>query len=116
MRKKLETQGYKVSGYREDRTKKPWALMDAKGGEDNLFVSAQRYMPSTHLVFSVNTPCFRTPGVKQQQESAPPPNTTAPAHVLPAEPAGTTSRFAALLLLGAAVGASSALEMPSCFS
>ncbi|MER6053169.1 hypothetical protein ABT168_38005, partial [Streptomyces sp. NPDC001793] len=52
MRKKLEAEGYKISGYREDRTKNPWALMDAKGGKDNLFVTVQSYMPPTQLVFS----------------------------------------------------------------
>ncbi|MFE7311792.1 hypothetical protein ACFU7T_01560 [Streptomyces sp. NPDC057555] len=73
MRKRLEAQGYKISGYREDRTKDPWALMDAKGGKDNLFVSVESYMPPDQLVFSVNTPCFLPPGVKQEQVSAPAP-------------------------------------------
>ncbi|MER7149412.1 hypothetical protein [Streptomyces lydicus] len=58
IRKKLEAEGYKVSSYREDPSD---ALMDAKGGRDNLFVSVESYMPATDLVFSVNTPCFLPP-------------------------------------------------------
>ncbi|AJC55629.1 hypothetical protein [Streptomyces sp. 769] len=71
MRKRLEAEGYKISGYREDKTKNPWALMDAK---DSLFVSVQSYMPPTQLVFSVTTPCFLPPGTKQEQISAPAPD------------------------------------------
>ncbi|MGW5116881.1 hypothetical protein ACWEQ8_15850 [Streptomyces noursei] len=71
MRKRLEGQGYKISGYREDKSKDPWALMDAKGGEGGLFVSVESYTPPNQLVFSVNTPCFLPAGVKQQQVSAP---------------------------------------------
>ncbi|MEU7636375.1 hypothetical protein AB0C11_09785 [Streptomyces sp. NPDC039016] len=74
MRKRLEAQGYKISGYREDKTKDPWALMDAKGGKDNLFVSVESYLPPTLLVFSVTTPCFLPPGTKQEQVSAPAPD------------------------------------------
>ncbi|GAA2673955.1 hypothetical protein [Streptomyces lunalinharesii] len=74
MRKRLEAQGYKIRGYREDKSKDPWALMDAKGGKDNLFVSVESYTPPNQLVFSVNTPCFLPPGVKQQQVSAPAPD------------------------------------------
>ncbi|MFJ5677698.1 hypothetical protein [Streptomyces sp. NPDC093097] len=70
MRKKLEAEGYKISGYREDPSQ---ALMDAKGGSDNFFVSVESYLPPTDLVFSVNTPCFLPPGVKQEQVSAPAP-------------------------------------------
>ncbi|WP_411138047.1 hypothetical protein [Streptomyces sp. C10] len=94
MRKRLEAQGYKISGYREDKTKDPWALMDAKGGKDNLFVSVESYMPPNQLVFSVNTPCFLPPGVKQQQVSAPAPNTTPIAPVLPAKAPASAHRFA----------------------
>ncbi|GAU70943.1 hypothetical protein SSP35_24_00480 [Streptomyces sp. NBRC 110611] len=83
MRKRLEAQGYKISGYREDKTKDPWALMDAKGGKDNLVVSVESYMPPDQLVFSVNTPCFLPPGVKQQQVSAPATDT---APVTPKDP------------------------------
>lgn len=77
MRKRLEAGGYEISGYREDKSKKPWALMDAKGGEDNLFVSVESYMPPTQLVFSVTTPCFLPPGTKQEQVSAPAPDAIA---------------------------------------
>ncbi len=83
MRKKLEAEGYKVSGYREDKTKKPWALMDADGGKDGLSVSVESYMPPTQLVFSVSTPCFLPPGTKQEQISAPAPDA---APVLPKDP------------------------------
>ncbi|RSO29975.1 hypothetical protein DMH15_26465 [Streptomyces sp. WAC 06725] len=74
MRKKLEAEGFKVSGYREDKTKKPWALLDADGGKDDLSVSVESYMPPTQLVFSVSTPCFLPPGTKQEQISAPAPD------------------------------------------
>ena len=90
MRKKLEAVGYKVSGYREDPSD---ALMDAKGGRDNLFVSVESYVPATDLVFSVNTPCFLPPGVKQEQISAPAPNATPVAPVLVGEPAVSANRF-----------------------
>ncbi|MCK7623284.1 hypothetical protein MUU72_09275 [Streptomyces sp. RS10V-4] len=72
MRKRLEAEGYRIlSGYREDPSQ---ALMDAKGGSDNFFVSVESYLPPTDLVFSVRTPCFLPPGVKQQQLSAPAPD------------------------------------------
>ncbi|MFD8546299.1 hypothetical protein [Streptomyces sp. NPDC059649] len=90
MRKKLEDSHYKISGYREDKSD---ALLDAKGGHDNLFVSVESYMPATELVFSVTTPCFLPPGVKQQQVSAPAPNITPTTPALAAEPAAVTSRF-----------------------
>lgn len=90
MRKKLEAAGYKVSSYRDDPSD---ALMDAKGGRDNLFVSVESYMPATDLVFSVNTPCFLPPGVKQEQVSAPAPNTIPVAPM--DEPAVSANRFPA---------------------
>ena len=93
MRKKLEAQGFKISGYREDKTKDPWALMDAEGGKDDLSVSVESYMPPNQLVFSVNTPCFLPPGVKQQQVSAPAPSTTPVAPVPPAEEQASADRF-----------------------
>lgn len=58
MRKKLEAEGYKINGYRE---KPLQALMDAKGGSDNLFVSVETYGRGNALVFSVETPCFLPP-------------------------------------------------------
>ncbi|MEU9125732.1 hypothetical protein AB0C96_38950 [Streptomyces sp. NPDC048506] len=91
MRKKLESSGYKISGYREDASD---ALMDAKGGHDNLFVSVESYQPPTELVFSVNTPCFLPPGVKQEQVSAPVPQTTPTEPQLAAAPNVSTRRFA----------------------
>ncbi|SHN01293.1 hypothetical protein [Streptomyces yunnanensis] len=73
MRKKLEAEGYKILGYREEPSQ---ALMDAKGGSDNLFISVDSYgrRNSNALVFSVETPCFLPPGVKQEQVSAPAPD------------------------------------------
>ncbi|MFG2093040.1 hypothetical protein [Streptomyces sp. NPDC048612] len=68
MRKKLEAEGYEISGYREQPSQ---ALMDAKGGSNNFFVSVETYGSGNALVFSVNTPCFLPPGVKQEQVSAP---------------------------------------------
>ncbi|GCD45907.1 hypothetical protein [Streptomyces paromomycinus] len=97
MRRKLEADGYKVSGYREDKTKKPWALLDAKGGRDRLFISVQSYVPPDQLTFSVTTPCFLPPGVKQEQVSAPAPATASAAvpttSVLAAGPGGSPNRF-----------------------
>ncbi|MFB6439905.1 hypothetical protein ACFCVY_24495 [Streptomyces sp. NPDC056411] len=90
MRKKLETEGYKIIGYREDPSD---ALMDAKGGSDNLFVSVESYVPDTDLVFSVNTPCFLPPGVKQEQVSAPAPMPTPVATVPAKQQAGSAPRF-----------------------
>lgn len=90
MRKKLEAAGYKVSSYRDDPSD---ALMDAKGGRDNLFVSVESYMPATDLVFSVDTPCYLPPGVKQEQVSAPAPNSTPVAPILMHEPPVSANRF-----------------------
>ncbi|MFG2097209.1 hypothetical protein [Streptomyces sp. NPDC048612] len=90
MRKKLEAEGYKISGYRQDSSD---ALMDAKGGKDNFFVSVESYVPATDLVFSVNTPCFLPPGVKQEQVSAPAPTTTPVAPLPVGEPAVSANRF-----------------------
>ncbi|MFG2402142.1 hypothetical protein [Streptomyces lydicus] len=92
MRKKLEDSHYKISGYREDNSD---ALMDAKGGRDDLFVSVESYMPATELVFSISTPCFLPPGVKQQQVSAPAPNATPTVPVLAAEATAPEIRFPA---------------------
>ncbi|MFG2224801.1 hypothetical protein [Streptomyces sp. NPDC048644] len=83
MRKRLEAEGYRISGYREDKSQDPWALMDAKGGKDNLSVSVESYLPPTQLVFSVTTPCFLPPGTKQQQVSAPAPGAVPVAPVDP---------------------------------
>ncbi|MFB7635410.1 hypothetical protein ACFC0M_31280 [Streptomyces sp. NPDC056149] len=71
MRKKLETEGYKILGYRAEPSQ---ALMDARGGSDNFFISVDSYGRRDALVFSVNTPCFLPPGVKQEQVSAPVPD------------------------------------------
>ncbi|MFG2291186.1 hypothetical protein ACGFOU_34560 [Streptomyces sp. NPDC048595] len=90
MRKKLEASHYKISGYREDKSD---ALMDAKGGHDNLFISVESYMPATELVFSISTPCFLPPGVKQQQLSAPAPKTTPTAPALVAKATAPVRRF-----------------------
>ncbi|MEU9122400.1 hypothetical protein AB0C96_21495 [Streptomyces sp. NPDC048506] len=95
MRKKLEAEGYKVSGYREEPSQ---ALMDAKGGSDNFFVSVETFGRGNALVFSVETPCFLPPGVKQEQVSAPVPaqksNPIAPAAPsLAAGPITSTTRF-----------------------
>ncbi|MFI1199852.1 hypothetical protein ACH4VR_10395 [Streptomyces sp. NPDC020883] len=71
MRKRLEAEGFKILGYRE---KPSQALMDARGGSDNLFISIDSYGRRDALVFSVETPCFLPPGVKQEQISAPAPD------------------------------------------
>ncbi|MFF4601159.1 hypothetical protein ACFY12_00165 [Streptomyces sp. NPDC001339] len=90
MREKLEAEGYKILGYREEPSQ---ALMDAKGGSDNFFISVDSYGRGNALVFSVSTPCFLPPGVKQQQVSAPSPNTTPTAPAFASEPSAFTSRF-----------------------
>ncbi|WP_159394040.1 hypothetical protein [Streptomyces sp. NRRL F-5755] len=51
MRKKLEAEGYQISGYREDKTKKPWALMDADGGKDDLSVSVENARHGSWVTF-----------------------------------------------------------------
>ncbi|MET9292518.1 hypothetical protein [Streptomyces sp. NPDC003077] len=93
MRKRLEADGYRIVGYREDKAVKPWALLDAKGGKDNLFVSVESYMPSDQLTFSVDTPCFLPPGTKQEQVSAPAPTTVPKAPVSAANSFVPTTRF-----------------------
>lgn len=93
MRKKLEAEGYKILGYRAEPSQ---ALMDARGGSDNFFVSVDTYGRGNALVFSVNTPCFLPPGVKQEQVSAPAPKATPIAPAAPASAAGPmapTTRF-----------------------
>ncbi|MFJ5804053.1 hypothetical protein [Streptomyces decoyicus] len=90
MRKKLEAEGYKINGYRE---KPSQALMDAKGGSDSLFVSVETYGRGNALVFSVETPCFLPPGVKQEQISAPAPNATLVAPTLAGELTVSANRF-----------------------
>ncbi|WP_411143242.1 hypothetical protein [Streptomyces sp. x-80] len=77
MRKTLEAEGYQISGYREDKSKKPWALMDAKGGRDKFSVTVQSSDPPTRLTFIVTTPCYLPPGTKQEQVSAPAPDAIA---------------------------------------
>lgn len=73
MRKRLEAEGFTISDYREDKSKDPWALMYAKGGQDNFFVSVVSGIPPNSLIFSVSSPCFLPPGRKQDQVSAPAP-------------------------------------------
>ncbi|MFH8404883.1 hypothetical protein ACH4FX_08905 [Streptomyces sp. NPDC018019] len=89
MREKLEASGYKVSGYREEASD---ALMDAEGGVDGFSVSVESYRPATELVFSVTTPCFLPPGVKQEQVSAPVPD-VAPVAVPTTGAGGASDRF-----------------------
>lgn len=74
MRKRLEAEGYKISGYREDKSKKPWALMDAEGGKDNVSVTVQSSDPPTRVTFIVTTRCYLPAGTKQEQVSAPAPD------------------------------------------
>ncbi|MFE7660370.1 hypothetical protein [Streptomyces celluloflavus] len=80
MREKLEAEGYKILGYRGEPSQ---ALMDAKGGSDNFFISVDTYGRDNALVFSVTTPCFLPPGTKQEQVSAPAPDAIA---VVPEDP------------------------------
>lgn len=93
MRKKLEAEGYKILGYRAEPSQ---ALMDAKGGSDDFFISVDSYGQGNALVFSVNTPCLLPPGVKQEQVSAPAPKATPIAPVaseLATVPMASTTSF-----------------------
>jgi hypothetical protein len=72
LKKKLESEDYKVSAYREG----DWRhiLLYAKGGDANFFVSVGATKPPhDEMILAVTTPCFLPPGTKQEDVSVPRP-------------------------------------------